>query len=217
MTVIAKESIKCGKCNAEYELPVLHSLFSFGFSDLDFRLPRNGWSNQNDLIVQECARCGYTNWNLAEDNGISKEYLKKVKYRNKVLGALRFGRTLHQFHMLYNEMTGLNNISEAYAALLYATWCCDDSHRIIEALHYRRKLVKLFKQLPENEKNDEGCIARHIDIMRRACMFKKVLKQYADFKPKDNNIKKLINYQFELCKRSDPRRHIMDEIEEMEE
>ena len=52
-------------------------------------------------------------WNLVDDNGISKEYLKKVKYRNKVLGALRFGRTLHQFHMLYNEMIELNNISEA--------------------------------------------------------------------------------------------------------
>lgn len=217
MTVIAEESIKCCKCGAEYELHVLHSLFSFGLSDLDFRLPENGWCNQNDLIVQECTRCGYTNWNLLEDNGISKEYLKKVKYRNKVLSVLRFGRTIHRFHMLYNEMMELNNFSEAYAALLYATWCCDDSHRIIEALHYRRKLVKLFKLLPEDEKNDDWCIARHIDIMRRACVFKEILKQYADLKPKDDNIKTLINYQFELCRRSDPRCHTMDEIEEMEE
>ena len=110
-------------------------------------------------------------------------------------------------------MLEVGDVVQAYESLLHAAWCYDDARLVLNAKSCRKKMLTLYDCIPKEKINDEAFIARHMDVMRRAHGFKKVLKRYADFKPKDDRIKKVVDYQLKLCKKRDARCHTLNECQ----
>jgi hypothetical protein len=92
---------------------------------------------------------------------------------------------------------------EAYNALLYCAWACDDANDIATASSIRKKMVKLYEKIPVYKRENENIIAQYVDVLRRSGQFDTVLENFSDFKASDEVIQKVIGFQIALAKKED--------------
>lgn len=200
MSTFSTTKIKCCKCNETVEVAVLTSTNIFGSPDLDLRPPEMQRSTMS-IWIQECPHCGYINYLLDEDNGIDREFLKNKEFASCDSAKIQYVLAC-RFYKFYKILLELKQIESAYSALLRTAWCYDDAKDEKNAKLCRIKMIELFDDFPEKEKN-EAVLAVHADVMRRAGMFEEVIKKYQNFAAKDEVIKQVIKFQIALSIKCD--------------
>lgn len=209
MSTFVNETVRCCKCGKENTVAAVASTNAFGSPDLDLRPPEMQRSTM-PLWLQECSECGYVNSNLEDNNGVSKAFLSSAEY--KECDGIKFENKLaFKFYRFYKTMMELDDIESAYSALLDTTWCCDDKGDETNAKKCRLRMVELFKTFPEDAKNNENNLARHIDVMRRAGLFDEVINNYSNYKASEMIIQDVISYQVKLSREKDDKCHRVEE------
>ena len=180
---------------------VLGSTSAFGASDLDTRPPEMKRSTMC-YWLQTCPECGYAAGQVSNRSSIDRTFLDSKPY--KMCDGLNFTSNLSKaFYRHYLIMMADENKSEAFFALLHASWACDDSKDIQNASNVRGKAIEiadgLLKQRNFNQKDVVSLI--RADIMRRVCRFEELLELYDNMNYDDDLLNKIVDFQRELARR----------------
>ena len=201
MSTFRKFNKKCAICGNESEYDTIMSTNSFGSPDLDLRPPQMRRSTMW-LWVQKCPECGYVNYTVDSRLNITRELLESIEYIDS--DGMNFKSELaDDFYKHYMLLSRCRNYMEAYNALLYCAWACDDANDIATASSIRKKMVKLYEKIPAYKRENENIIAQYVDVLRRSSQFDVILEHFADFKASDEVIQKVIGFQIALAKKED--------------
>ena len=206
--------MKCSVCGKTSEQPVILSTNNFGYPDLDTRPPEMYRSTMNTWIL-ECPHCGYVAKNLEEELKINEDYLKSNKY--KTCNGINFKSDLSKnFYKRYLIESENSEDINAYFALLYCAWACDDSEDLENSKFTRQLAIELADKIIKDNKNSnddvENLIVMKADLLRRTGEFNQLIKDYEKLTLKDELLNKIIKFQVEKAYEKDNKCYTVEEV-----
>ena len=214
MTNMTQIEMKCSVCGKTSEQPVILSTNNFGYPDLDTRPPEMYRSTMNTWIL-ECPHCGYVAKNLEEELKINEDYLKSNKY--KTCNVINFKSDLSKnFYKRYLIESENSEDINAYFALLYCAWACDDSEDLENSKFTRQLAIELADKIIKDNKNSnddvENLIVMKADLLRRTGEFNQLIKDYEKLTLKDELLNKIIKFQVEKAYEKDNKCYTVEEV-----
>ena len=214
MTNMTQIEMKCSVCGKTSEQPVILSTNNFGYPDLDTRPPEMYRSTMNTWIL-ECPHCGYVAKNLEEELKINEDYLKSNKY--KTCNGINFKSDLSKnFYKRYLIESENSEDINAYFALLYCAWTCDDSEDLENSKFTRQLAIELADKIIKDNKNSnddvENLIVMKADLLRRTGEFNQLIKDYEKLTLKDELLNKIIKFQVEKAYEKDNKCYTVEEV-----
>ena len=214
MTNMTQIEMKCSVCGKTSEQPVILSTNNFGYPDLDTRPPEMYRSTMNTWIL-ECPHCGYVAKNLEEELKINEDYLKSNKY--KTCNGINFKSDLSKnFYKRYLIESENSEDINAYFALLYCAWACDDSEDLENSKFTRQLAIELADKIIKDNKNSnddvENLIVMKADLLRRTGEFNQLIKDYEKLTLKDELLNKIIKFQVEKAYEKDNKCYTVEEV-----
>ena len=202
MTTIARSKNRCAICGAVEEYSEIASTNAFGSTDLDTRPPEMKRSTMY-LWVQECPRCGYVSEDVSDPTSVTREWLRTEKYLK--CDGISFASDLaKRFYKHYLIKVEDKETWDAFFAILYAAWACDDAGDIENAKHCRKLAVSLAAELiNDNCENKDNIITMKADLMRRAGMFDEMLNEYASIALEEELLNQILAFELKLAKEKD--------------
>ena len=206
--------MKCSVCGKTSEQPVILSTNNFGYPDLDTRPPEMYRSTMNTWIL-ECPHCGYVAKNEKEELKINEDYLKSNKY--KTCNGINFKSDLSKnFYKRYLIESENSEDINAYFALLYCAWACDDSEDLENSKFTRQLAIELADKIIKDNKNSnddvENLIVMKADLLRRTGEFNQLIKDYERLTLKDELLNKIIKFQVEKAYEKDNKCYTLEEV-----
>ena len=175
---------------------------AFGSPDLDLRPPEMERSTMN-VWIQECENCHYVSLNLSEKCPVPVSYIRSDGYLNcdgyafKSDLARRFYRQ-HKIKMLAGDL------QQAFDALLYAAWVCDDAQDKANAKAMRELCIPLATFLiSTEEKKRDNLLLIKADLLRRAGRFDDLLAEYENVRFNDDVMNNVLKFQLLKAKERD--------------
>ena len=214
MTNMTQIEMECSVCGKTSEQPVILSTNNFGYPDLDTRPPEMYRSTMNTWIL-ECPHCGYVAKNLEEELKINEDYLKSNKY--KTCNVINFKSDLSKnFYKRYLIESENSEDINAYFALLYCAWACDDSEDLENSKFTRQLAIELADKIIKDNKNSnddvENLIVMKADLLRRTGEFNQLIKDYEKLTLKDELLNKIIKFQVEKAYEKDNKCYTVEEV-----
>ena len=217
MTTIFPLEVKCAVCHRDVEVTMIGSTNQFGSPDLDFRPPEMMRSTMGSWL-HECPGCGYCAESLDEADAETVAIVKADAFRSFRAGAADFSQPAKEFHTAAFIAAEVGNLADAFHHTLHEAWSHDDSGDTVRAKAARLNAVDLMNQargegqrlFEEDGAND----AVAVDLMRRGGEFgraaetcRKALSGHCE-----EAVRKLLEFQLELCAKRDADGHTMDEV-----
>ncbi len=127
---------KCAICNKTHKYRIVASVYTLGGGpDLDTR-PAQMYRNTMPLWIHECPECGYVASDISEHSGVTKDWLKSKEYLS--CDGISFRSYLAKlFYKSYMINIYDGKPEQAFSAILYAAWACDDEGEKANAKIYR--------------------------------------------------------------------------------
>lgn len=206
--------MECSVCGKTSEQWVLGSSNTLGYPDLDTRPPEMYRSTMKNWIL-ECPHCGYVAKNLKEELKINEDYLKSNKY--KTCNGINFKSDLSKnFYKRYLIESENSEDINAYFALLYCAWACDDSEDLENSKFTRQLAIELADKIIKDNKNSnddvENLIVMKADLLRRTGEFNQLIKDYEKLTLKDELLNKIIKFQVEKAYEKDNKCYTVEEV-----
>ena len=199
MSTIVSEKYKCAMCGSTNEYNELASTNTFGSPDLDLR-PAEMKRSTMPLWVQECPECGYVSKKVSDPSHVTREWLESERYQT--CDGLDFASDLaERFYRDYLIKLQGRDVEEAFFAVLYTVWACDDARDDTNATICRKLAVFLASKLLEGKcDNAEDILMIRADLMRRAGQFEELLETYSSVRFKKKHLKQIMKcYYSQLC------------------
>jgi hypothetical protein len=217
MTTIFPGVVSCAVCDRDVEVTMIGSTNRFGSPDLDFRPPEMMRSTMGSW-VHECPSCGYCAEALDEADAEIVTIVKGDSFRSFRSGAAGFGQPAKMFHSAAFIAAEAGKLADAFHHTLHEAWAHDDAGDSVRASAARLNAVDLLnhargegQRLFEEEGADDAVT---VDLLRRAGEFghanevcQKVLSGHSE-----EEVRRLLDFQFELCGRHDTGGHTMAEV-----
>ncbi|MBR5623856.1 DUF2225 domain-containing protein [bacterium] len=202
MSTFFDQENTCAVCGATSSYTCIGSTNSFGAPDLDLRPP----PMQRDTMfawIQACPACGYVADNVSDQTKVTKEWLQSKSYQTCDGIAFRseLAVNFYRRHLICLEE---GNPENAFYAVLYAAWSCDDTGDDENARICRKLAASMAVKLIEGgEVNKENLLLIRADLMRRAGMFDELIEQYSSVSFQNELLSKILNFQIAKAKKKD--------------
>ncbi len=196
------DSNKCSVCGATNEFTVLSSTNQFGSPDLDLR-PAPMQRDTMDYWYQECPNCGYISGEVSDPCSIDSEFLKSEEYLS--CDGIDFKSDLAKKFYRYHKIKLMDqNDENAFNAVLYAAWACDDEKDDENAVLCRKKACQLVNNLLCGiQKDNSSFLLMKADLLRRSGSFEQLLTEYQDMKFDDKLPDQILSFELEKARQQD--------------
>lgn len=196
MTTMSKCIVKCSVCGTEKQVHEISSTSTFGY-ELDFRPSKSSPSRGLELMIQECANCGYVSRSLDNELGIGADYLNSDEYVN-CGGVESEDSSVRQFIKLALINKQRNDDKGAMYSWTCAAWAADDGKDEKCADTCRAKALEYIEKLLDTDteaKERENLILIKADMLRRTKQFSLLESEYSGLKFNDKLPRTIIRYQ----------------------
>jgi hypothetical protein len=214
MTTIFRKKKKCALCGHERECYEVASTNSFGPMDLDTRPPEMQRSTINHW-VQMCEKCGYSNTYVDElIPGIGPDDLKTEEYE-AILNDSGINKLPKAFLLAGHLYSKINDFKIARTMYLHAAWAFDDLKKSNLAKQARNKAIEsIGKCLTDSDNVNIAVVS--VDLNRRSGRFEEAeeIANRLIGNGAEDFLKKVLEFQIELCRNKDDKRHTVGEVEE---
>ena len=209
MSTIYPSQCKCSVCGEESEQLELMSTNSFGSPDLDLR-PSQMQRGTMPFWIQKCPHCGYISGSIEDEAGIDKGFLASQEYRT--CSDIGFQADLSKdFYRYYLINTARQKTNQAFYAILYAAWSCDDAGDTANAVHCRKLAIAEIEKMI-SQTDDETRKIQRADLLRRAGLFDVVINEYSDLHFEDEMLEKVVRFQIEKAKQKDTNCYTLSDV-----
>jgi hypothetical protein len=199
MTMLDRESVRCGNCGTTTEHTVLVSTNAFGSADLDLRPPEMKRSTM-DTWLQLCPHCGYCGPDISKPPP-DATLLRSEAYRAAFRSA-DYPQLARRF-LAFAVAAGLTDPVVAAQAYLHAAWVCDDAGRAGQAAESRRRAAESFRRCQPFGGDEQGITlgAVLVDVLRRCGLFTQASAECAallEAPSATGIVRKVLEYQQQL-------------------
>ena len=212
MSTFQEVKKRCAVCRKVSSHTQMMSSNSMGAPDLDTRPPEMLRSTIG-LWVEKCPFCGYVSPDLRIPTSAGRAFLRGERYMTcggrdiKSETARRF----YQAYMITRKENGTDE--EMFIYLLYAAWASDDADDREMAVLFRKGAVRALDRM---DSPGEKYLVMKADIMRRAGMYDRVIREFKDFTSGDEMLRKVIRFQIRKCRVRDHARYTMADLQKSE-
>lgn len=189
----------CAVCGEASKQTVLLSTSAFGYGDLDYRPPEMERSTMC-WWVQECPHCGYVAPSLKKTTTIDPAFLQSAEYLS-CAGRELVSPLAKSFFRQYLIALKEEQWEDAYYAVLYAAWACDDCGDKDHAVACRKLALELMEQLPDGSQPERQ--VQRADLLRRAGLFSAVLQEYRPEAFTEERLQKILRFQLQKAREQD--------------
>lgn len=190
---------RCFMCGEESRQTVLLSTNAFGPSDLDYRPPEMQRSTMYSWS-QECPHCGYVAASLERPTTLNKGFLESQEYLT-CAGRNLASPLAERFYRQYLIARQEEKWEDAFYAILYAAWECDDWQDAENAVACRKLALKAMEQIPDRSQPDR--MVQRADLLRRVGMFDVVVSTYHPEDYEDETLQKIVRFQIQKATEQD--------------
>ena len=212
MTMLARVQIQCAVCGAINTYTDVMSTNTFGGGpDLDLRPAEMARSTMHSW-VQECPKCGYVSKRISDEAHVDRLWLQSEKYLtcDGIPFVSDLAKRFYRHYLLNSRSEELGN---AFYAILYAAWACDDAKDDESAKHCREIGIVLGRLLIEENCEDVDKIKLICaDMMRRAGKFDQLISTYESVQFDDDLPNQILKFQIEKAKARDSSCYRIDDV-----
>lgn len=191
----------CHVCKTQSTQTTLLSTNMFGAPDLDLRPPEMKRSTMH-WWTQKCPHCGYVAYDLGKSTGVTAEWLQREEYKT-CSGILFPDGLAEQFYRLYLISLEEGKTKQAFNAIHYAAWVCDDHDDQENAARCRKLAIEQMEKIIAATGGDETMLVQKADLLRRAGLFDKLREEYSDLRLSEQLLNDIIAFQLEKAKQKD--------------
>lgn len=195
MSTFDDVEVTCGVCGHTFETTELMSTNAFGSPDLDLRPPEMRRSTMSFWITK-CPKCGYVHEYIERKAPRHARFVKSREYK-KCQGYFFTSPLAADFYRYALVRLKEKSRLSAYEAFLHAAWQCDDFYDAAGATACRKKAIRLYNRRLFGK--NPNLKLRHVDLLRRAGMFREALEFLESFELEDAVMKNVARFQKELC------------------
>lgn len=206
----------CHICGHEEKYMDFSSYVVLESNDLDMRRGALG-RDVYDIIVHKCSKCGFVNYHLSERLCSKDDLIVKNPEYQKILKLDEASEsTAKHLAFAYLKERCSQPFSSIAQSLLNAAW--SEEKQPEKAKFYREKSAEFFIKAQDEEKLSVEQYLVLIDVLRRSEQFEaaknyiQVVKKLSG--AKEDDIKKILEYQCHLLKKGDVDAHKISEADD---
>lgn len=202
---------KCAVCGMESEQIVLASTNTLGGGpDLDWRPPEMMRSTMR-WWIQECPHCGYISGNLDNETSVTIAWLKENAY-TQCSNRNFLSELAANFYKCYLINKADGKQEDAFYAILYAAWACDDEEDNDNAIFCRRLAIEEIDILIKNQSEKIRLKTQKIDLLRRAELFNTAIEECDNLSVDDDLFIKILAFEMERAKDGDAKCYTVEDV-----
>ena len=214
MSFFSGSHVNCMMCGTEVE--VKHSLSSVEILDTDLDLRPRGVARLTEKnSVQFCPNCGYASFDLEKDVTYGRREILSDSEYLAIFKNEKLKEDIKKFYLLGITLNNVDEFQRSASSFLRAAWCADDSGDSEWMVKCREKAIEEFLKSSFTWENSQ-VLSIVVDCYRRIGKFDEALAIIDKFgldNVTDIIVKKVLEYQIELCKKNDTSVHTASQVQ----
>ena len=214
MSFYSGAHVNCMMCGTEVE--VKHSLSNVDILDTDLDLRPRGVARLTEKnSVQFCPTCGYATFDLEKDITYGRRELLQTPEYLEVFHNEELKEDVKKFYLLGLTLDSVDEFQRSASSFLRASWCADDAGNTEWMIKSRKRAIVEYLKSDFTWRNAQ-VIAIVVDCYRRIGEFDEAIATIQKFgldNVSDIVIKKVLEFQIELCKKQDTSVHTQSQVQ----